>query len=80
LKRSKSKQEISQINKDVTKRLYNETAIKKNYLKIIKQKAQKDKDNEVDPELTLKPQINKISKVIAEGRKRSDVPVEVYLI
>jgi len=80
LKRSKSKQEISRINKDVTKRLYNETAIKKNYLKIIKQKAQKDKDNEVDPELTLKPQINKISKVIAEGRKRSDVPVEVYLI
>ena len=64
----------------MTQRLYNETVIKKNYLKIIKQKAQKDKDNDIDPELTLRPQINKISKVIAEGRKKNDVPIEVYLI
>lgn len=28
-----------------------------------------------DQELTLKPQINKVSRVIAEGRKKTDVPV-----
>ena len=48
LKRSKSKQEISRINKDVTSRLYNENQIKKNYLKIIKEKAKIDKNNEID--------------------------------
>jgi len=41
LKRSMSKQEISKINKDVTRRLYNEAEIKKNYLNIIKEKARK---------------------------------------
>ena len=75
LNRSKSKQQISRINKDVTNRLYNETQIKKNYLKIIKQKAKKDKDKEVDPVLTLKPQINQVSRVIAEGRKKGQVPI-----
>lgn len=81
LKKSMSKQEISRINKDVTRRLYNEADLKKNYLLIIKEKAKKDKQKEAeDAELTHKPQINKISKVIAEGRKKIDVPIEDYLI
>lgn len=75
-----SKQEISRINKDVTKRLYNEANLKKNYLHIIKEKAKKDKEMEEDHELTLKPQINKVSRVIAEGRRKNDVPIEDYLI
>jgi len=41
LKRSMSKQEISRINQNVTRRLYNEAEIKKNYLNIIKEKAKK---------------------------------------
>lgn len=65
LKKSMSKQEISRINRDVTKRLYNEQDIKKSYLNLIKMKAKKDKEKEVDTELTLKPKINKISQVIA---------------
>ena len=80
LKRSKSKQEISRINKDVTSRLYNENQIKKNYLRIIKEKAKKDKDSEVDPELTLKPVINKVSRVIAGGRNKNGLTLEDYLI
>ena len=68
------------INKNVTNRLYNETQIKKNYLKIIKEKALKDKKEEVDPELTLKPKINRVSKVIAEGRRKTEMTVEDYLI
>lgn len=75
-----SKQEISRINRDVTKRLYNEANIKKNYLHIIKEKAKKDKEMQEDQELTLKPQINRVSRVIAEARKKTDVPIEDYLI
>ena len=80
LKKNKSRQEISRINRDVTQRLYNEIDIKKNYLRIIKEKAKKDKNEEIDPELTLKPQINKISKFIAEGRRASGRAIEDYLI
>ncbi len=75
-----SKQEISRINRNVTNRLYNEADIKKNYLQIIKMKAKQDKEREIDTELTLRPKINRVSQVIAEGRKKNDVAIEDYLI
>jgi hypothetical protein len=80
LKKSMSKQEISRINRNVTNRLYNEADIKKNYLQIIKMKAKQDKEREIDTELTLRPKINRVSQVIAEGRKKNDVAIEDYLI
>lgn len=43
LRKSMSKQDISRINRDVTRRLYNEADIKKNYLNIIKEKARRDR-------------------------------------
>ena len=75
-----SQHEISKINKDVTRRLYNEGSIKKNYLNIIRQKAKKEKQILNDVELTHKPQINKISQVIAEGRKKDHSTLEMYLL
>jgi len=42
MKRSLSRSEVSQITKDVTKRLYNEEQVKKDYLKRVKERAQKD--------------------------------------
>lgn len=79
LKKSYSKSDISRIQSDVTRRLYNEGEIKKNYLNKIKERAKQEQEEKEDPELTHHPQINRISKVLAEDRY-GDKMVQDHLI
>ena len=51
------------------------------YLNRIKSKAKITKEEEEleKEQLTLKPEINKLSKVIAQGRKKENQKLEEYL-
>jgi len=49
-------------------------------LNIIREKAKKEKEKMEDVELTHRPIINHISQVIAEGRRKEGIPVEMHLI
>lgn len=76
---SLSKSDITRINKEVTARLYDQAQIKKNYLKLLKERAEREKLKQDDAELTYRPEINPVSTMIAEGRHR-DIPLERHLL